>query len=520
MLSCIVSLLGWLAVSYGYYRWFDTVFESPGNVIGSLIAGLATWCCVGGLLNAWKAWGDSARVRRFLAGETPRDGALVAICGPLHGTGEVMLAPFSGEQCVVCEYELVSQEKLEAQASSKNKTKPTADYCGFMMTPSVIQTKLGEVRLLGFPQLDRVTDTWASKLEDAERAYLFLQTQEFENRSGLRIVTVVSLLGELWTDDDGFVDKHLKLSNQTLDTLYPQPASDDDETDFDEDIEPDDQFYKDSEHLSEEDFDRALERYEATVRAERKKLRDAQAASRESAASSVESASQLPAGIRPPPTRWGNRPRLIEKRVAPGESVCVIGLYNELHRGLRPTKKSGPPNRLFVGEPEKIAATFRSDARSWLMGSIIGAVIVHLVMLLVIFLYQNSDAVRRDRLRDAENGVKNDNIATVETLYRRGYDLNTPNSQGETHLMQVKSAAMARFLIEHGAMVNLQQNDGRSALTMAVQSGNLDVAQVLLSAGAEVNPRHREWNTTPLTDALRRGDQPMIDLLKQHGATE
>lgn len=522
MLGCFLSLAGWLAVSYAYYRWFDTVFDPPGGIIGALVAGFATWCCVGSLLNAWKAWGDGGRIRRALAGEEFRDGKLVAVCGEIQSTGEVMLAPFSGTQCVICEYELFSQAKLEQQQSSKHKQKPTPDYCGFMMTPASIQTRQGEVRLLGFPQLDKVSDNQATRLDDASRAYLFLQSQPFEDRTGLRIVTVVSLFGELWTDDDGFVDKHLRLTSSTLDELFPSADHDASSEDDDEEIEPDDEFYAEAEKLSEEDFDRALEAYQQRVREERRKLRETEKLAHEASGESAPgSAPQLtPEGYRLPPAVFGKRPRLIEKRVLPGQKVCVIGIYNELHRGLRPTSKSGSPNRLYIGDPAQLATTFLKDARGYFFGSIIAAVIIHAIILLAMFIYTHSDEVRRDRLRDAENAVRNDNIEKIEALYRRGYDLNTPSTWGETHLMQVKTVEMARWLIEHGANVNAVREDGQSALTFAASSGNVELARLLLEAGADPSPRHKEWNSTPLSAATAQGDQPMIDLLRKHGAKE
>ncbi|MEU4517684.1 ankyrin repeat domain-containing protein [Amycolatopsis sp. NPDC024027] len=56
---------------------------------------------------------------------------------------------------------------------------------------------------------------------------------------------------------------------------------------------------------------------------------------------------------------------------------------------------------------------------------------------------------------------------------------------------------------------------GRSELHLAAQQGNLEVATVLLEAGARVDPVN-EYGNSPLFAYRGRGE--LIELLRRHGA--
>lgn len=49
-----------------------------------------------------------------------------------------------------------------------------------------------------------------------------------------------------------------------------------------------------------------------------------------------------------------------------------------------------------------------------------------------------------------------------------------------------KSAEVARMLVEHGASIDAPRGDGKTAYVLAVRAGNADVANFLVSAGADV----------------------------------
>lgn len=76
------------------------------------------------------------------------------------------------------------------------------------------------------------------------------------------------------------------------------------------------------------------------------------------------------------------------------------------------------------------------------------------------------------------------------------------------------------FLIDHGAPVNeFDLKEELSPLMHAVTHGRIEAAGVLLDRGANPNAM-TEWFVTALGIAERRGDGPMIALLRSRGATE
>jgi ankyrin repeat protein len=89
-----------------------------------------------------------------------------------------------------------------------------------------------------------------------------------------------------------------------------------------------------------------------------------------------------------------------------------------------------------------------------------------------------------------------------------------------------RHAEVVRFLLAHGANVNVQAGLGQTPLTEAIlgtyfdlgPSGNRDeTVQVLLSSGADVNLRgHSGWS--PLITAVFMGDADLVRLLISKGA--
>ncbi len=86
-------------------------------------------------------------------------------------------------------------------------------------------------------------------------------------------------------------------------------------------------------------------------------------------------------------------------------------------------------------------------------------------------------------------------------------------------------AQAAQYLIEHGAKVNMLTAFHWSPLYIAVVSRHLDVARVLLSAGASTKPQTipNEYGTSPrgfaaLHAAASTGEGKMVRLLLRHGA--
>ena len=75
-----------------------------------------------------------------------------------------------------------------------------------------------------------------------------------------------------------------------------------------------------------------------------------------------------------------------------------------------------------------------------------------------------------------------------------------------------------RTLLKSGEDVNTAQGDGMTALHWAVQKGDLDLAKLLLYAGANVRATTRIGGYTPLLIASRMGKPDMVETLLNGGA--
>ena len=77
---------------------------------------------------------------------------------------------------------------------------------------------------------------------------------------------------------------------------------------------------------------------------------------------------------------------------------------------------------------------------------------------------------------------------------------------------------MVRLLIRRGAQVNRHDPEsGSTPLLEAAVKGHVDVASVLLEAGADPNAADKA-GSTPLDEALRFKHTKMVELLMAHGA--
>ncbi len=82
---------------------------------------------------------------------------------------------------------------------------------------------------------------------------------------------------------------------------------------------------------------------------------------------------------------------------------------------------------------------------------------------------------------------------------------------------------MMELLLDHGAGVQHQHYLGTTALHWACQRGRIEMVELLIANGANVNRVGRKFSAqgeTPLATALGFGENKIADLLKNHGAKE
>lgn len=352
--GCFYALCLFVALLAGYISWMEQTLDWPASWIAGGIAGFIVLCCIGALMNAriaWRDWGRLAAARRE---EPLYDGRVTAACGTIHPVRESLMAPFSGAECVICEYE-ISTMRRDSQSKQNSSM---VEYAGFLMTPCVIRTSRGEIKLLGFPVLEGISERTVTGAGAQQNAFSYLMHADFEDRSGLKSVTVFNAFDEAFTDDDGLVRKNLRMSKLRPQELFPHARDEEDHAASSQPVADD---WDDEEENDELDDDEWNEDQAANNEQEPKLF----------------------------PTPSTAAPKLTEKRIGIGEAVCVFGEYNELSRGLLPSSPLRP-NRLFRGTLEAQEARARTSLWSNLIGGLIGLAVVHGAIFGGLALHRNS----------------------------------------------------------------------------------------------------------------------------------
>ena len=111
----------------------------------------------------------------------------------------------------------------------------------------------------------------------------------------------------------------------------------------------------------------------------------------------------------------------------------------------------------------------------------------------------------------------------LSCLLENGADVNKGANNNCTPLMiasKMSNVNNVALLIRHGADIDLQNKNGRTALHYAVENycGSCEVLSCLLENGADVNKGTDDINCTPLMIASRKGQVNVVALLIRHGA--
>ena len=98
---------------------------------------------------------------------------------------------------------------------------------------------------------------------------------------------------------------------------------------------------------------------------------------------------------------------------------------------------------------------------------------------------------------DREGGWEEDEIIkSLSHLVTKGKaDINKQSSEGRTSLMMTNNTAVAKFLVDHGADVNLKDEQGATALMHAGGMGRIGIVKMLLDAGADVDAQDDDGDT-------------------------
>ena len=114
--------------------------------------------------------------------------------------------------------------------------------------------------------------------------------------------------------------------------------------------------------------------------------------------------------------------------------------------------------------------------------------------------------------------VEGGHIEVVQLLLSHGADVNPSYKMSPLHIASLNGhLEIGRCLLNHGASVNFQRDDGWTPLHSAVANGHLEVSRMLLEHNAEVDA----WTvdgSTPLLYAMKNGELDLVRLLLNHGS--
>ena len=114
--------------------------------------------------------------------------------------------------------------------------------------------------------------------------------------------------------------------------------------------------------------------------------------------------------------------------------------------------------------------------------------------------------------------VKDGNIALVQKLLDDGTDVNIQDNDGSTALTMASTYRhidIVKLLLNHGANPNIQNFDGGTALMKASLHGRTNIIELLLNRGADPNIQNIRGDTA-LVWASYYGHTDIVNLLTHH----
>ena len=209
--SLLVGFAIYLGVLYGYYAFIHRYIEFPGDIILSFLGSLFLFIGWGALCNIIQGSKDVAAVKDAIAHKPLKDGELTAAIGTIRAIGTPLVSPLTRKECVAYDCE-ISREVRSNSSNTSNSTDKR--FTGFALTPSIVRSPRGDVRLLALVLMDEFEKVSSY---DFEAARTYVSNAKFENMSGMKVFSVVSKMKEIFNDDDGSIRFDWKMTSEPLD---------------------------------------------------------------------------------------------------------------------------------------------------------------------------------------------------------------------------------------------------------------------------------------------------------------
>jgi len=136
------------------------------------------------------------------------------------------------------------------------------------------------------------------------------------------------------------------------------------------------------------------------------------------------------------------------------------------------------------------------------------------------FVLENSQLSRWQKLLSEKQSVLHRAIRSrkkvqVDILLNHGWDVNEKNKHGDTPLMltvQNNDVGLTKLLIKRNADLYAKNNSGKDALYYSLNAKSMDMLNVLIHAGINVERRYKN-KRTPLMIAINNGNLAAVKLL-------
>ena len=96
----------------------------------------------------------------------------------------------------------------------------------------------------------------------------------------------------------------------------------------------------------------------------------------------------------------------------------------------------------------------------------------------------------------------------IKYLIEHGADINKENNNGGTPLMfasKNENKTLIKYLVDHGANVNIKLDNGKTILFNPCELGNKTLVKYLVKHGADVNRKISTQGDTPLIISCKYG---------------
>ena len=179
-------------------------------ICGAVGGGLA-WMAVAYFAGIATKIARARMIRRGLGGEIPADGEKIAAIGRISSSGGALTSPLSKSPCVAYKYEIRSGLGQD----------DFIYFDGFALTPSVIQGRMRNIRLLAWGDLEMMNWQIVSLAIAQPNAEEYIKATEFREPTVLNFRKAITDISAIYKDDDGSVRWDQRGVRPPLDATRP-----------------------------------------------------------------------------------------------------------------------------------------------------------------------------------------------------------------------------------------------------------------------------------------------------------